>query len=442
MILVIVFNLLFCTSLLQVCTADDDRFWILLDHINVYECQGVANQMTVKKEDVSIVDKNGKLALYLECPNEYTVVVNNIKAKETLPNLSGDMAATLQVPLIQGPGGISLDYPYQVIPQKKPLEGSQCDNESGVIIDNKKEYCRYCELCETVGHSEKQVGPEAKLGHQYIQVDQQDSFGKKCRQLDDKTFAIKKNVNVPGKKEIQDSINKNVKGKLEEQLEKKLKIGKGKFSVNLQMFSGKTPPTPSNQWYPNHKGCECCVKDASGNSNCQRSFMNKMAGSFAGGVFAGSGNNCLKCNNDYVKSCFPSGTPPKVSCYTIEFNFRVTDKESDVEQFKAESDYNSKSQATNYGPVETKKGEPETKGVIATGGNAEHGAVVLGTDKPKSAGGQPGGGQPPQCSACSKDECLNKIAFPSAKTYCTRWWDTPNAKKFCCSKCPTVCSPL
>lgn len=96
--------------------------------------------MTINKEDVSIVDKNGKLALYLECPNEYTIVIKNVKAKEQLPNLSGDIGAKLQVPLVQGPGGLSLDYPYQVIPQKKAFEGTLCDNESGVITDNGKEF--------------------------------------------------------------------------------------------------------------------------------------------------------------------------------------------------------------------------------------------------------------------------------------------------------------
>lgn len=59
-----------------------------------------------------------------------------------MPNLSGQLGTTLQVPLVSGPAGLSLDFPYQCIPQKKLLEGSQCDNESGVYTDpaERKEY--------------------------------------------------------------------------------------------------------------------------------------------------------------------------------------------------------------------------------------------------------------------------------------------------------------
>lgn len=95
----------------------------------------------MKTEDIQILDKNGVIALYLECPNDYTVSVKNIKVKKRVPNLACDIAATLSVPLVQG-SIISFDVPVQVYPQRKLLEGTLCDNSSGVITDPnaRKEY--------------------------------------------------------------------------------------------------------------------------------------------------------------------------------------------------------------------------------------------------------------------------------------------------------------
>lgn len=70
----------------------------------------------------------------MEAPNDYTVNINNIVVKKRLPNLAGEIGATLRVPLWQA-GAITLDWPVQAYPQKKLFEGSFCDNESGVITD-------------------------------------------------------------------------------------------------------------------------------------------------------------------------------------------------------------------------------------------------------------------------------------------------------------------
>jgi len=312
---------------------DSDKFWILFDHTNLFECTGVTNQYVIDKDDISILDKNGKLVYYLECPNDYTINFNNVRALKPLPNLSGLFGATLQVPLVEGPAGLSLDYPYQCIPEKKLLEGSQCDNESGVWTDpaERKEYCRYCELCQTSAHVEKKVSSDA-FGHKYADITDSNSFSKVCTHIDTKTYSLSRKISVPGKKELQDSANQNVKPGLDSTLESKLKIGKGKLQIFMKLISSTSPPVPSSNYYANHKGCECCTKDANGNSNCQAGFFNNVFNQFSGGL-AGSGNNCLKCNNDYVQNCV-TGQPQVVGCYTVEYNFRVTDKWSDVQEFQ------------------------------------------------------------------------------------------------------------
>jgi hypothetical protein len=433
------------------CKAEDDsdKLWILFDHTNLFECQGVTNQYKLSKDDISIKDKNGKLAYYLECPNDYTISFDNIKVLKPLPNLSGHLGTTLQVPLVSGPAGLSLDFPYQCIPQKKLLEGSQCDNESGVYTDtaDRKEYCRYCDICDSSSHAEKKISSD-DLGHKYVDIDSSNSFNKVCKSINAQTYSITRKISVPGKKELQDSANANVKGGLSGDLEKKLKIGKGKLQIFLKLISSSSAPVPANSWYPKNRGCECCTKDASGNSNCkqQSSFLNGIAG----GIFAGSGNVCLKCNNQYVQQCL-TGQPQVVGCYTVEYNFRVTDKRSDVEEFQKQIDYNKNSGKVKYTDSDANLNQkvnvlaPAVTGT-GTASNANTGTAsnantgtASNTGTSSNKGNTSSGGKAP-CATCSKDACMNSLSFAPTKSYCMNWWDTPSAKTYCCSKCPTICA--
>jgi hypothetical protein len=419
---------------------DSDKLWLLFDHTNLFECAGVTNQYKISKDDISIRDQQGKLAYYLECPNMYTISFDNIKVLKALPNIAGHLAATLQVPLVQGPAGLSLDFPYQCVPQKQLLQASQCDNESGVYTDpaERKEYCRYCDICDSSSHAEKKVSTEA-LGHKYVDIDESNSFNKVCRNINAQTYSIKRQVSVPGKKELEDSANANVKGGLTADLEKKLKIGKGKLQIFLKLISSSGAPVQSAGWYRGTKGCECCVKDAAGNSACkqQSSFLSGIAG----GIFAGSGNNCLKCNNQYVQQCL-TGQPQVVGCYTVEYNFRVTDKRSDVVEFQKQIDYQNNANKAKYTDTDAKLSEKVNvlaPTVVGTGTNSNTNTNTNTNQAVVSGNTGSSGGKAP-CSKCSKDACMKGITFPPTTQYCSSWWDTPSARNYCCTKCPSVCT--
>lgn len=156
----------------------------------------------------------------------------------------------------------------------------------------------------------------------------------------------------------------------------------------------------------------------------------------AGGIFAGSANTCLKCNNQYVQTCL-TGQNQVVGCYTVEYNFRVTDKRSDVEEFKKQIDYQKNSQKAKYTDSDASLNQKTNivgPSVIGTG---------TGTGTNKNAPGpstNAGAGGKLPCSQCSKPTCLNNVSVTATKKYCDNWWDTPSAKSYCCTKCPTVCS--
>lgn len=214
------------------------------------------------------------------------------------------------------------------------------------------------------------------------------------------------------------------------------------MTVNVQCFSSDTPPLPASEWYPKNRGCECCTKDDIGSSQCKAGFFASLTG-------LGSTNPCPKCNNNYVAVC-NKGTQTKVSCYQIDFNYRVTNKSSDVEEFKRATDYNNKVKSKNYAEVSSKSGGSREKSAALTAGTGTSGAASTNTGSATGGGtssnvgtaGQPTGSGSngiKKCVDCSKQACLEKILFPPTKGYCNSYWETPNARGYCCSKCPAIC---
>lgn len=142
---------------------ENNKLWILIENAQVFQCQGgklnfnqcnfvicvktlkfsVNNEITVDPNDIRIVDSNNNPINLIEAPGEYRINFKNIHVQERFSNLNGFMRITLQVPLASGPFGVNWHYTYQAIPHKKLFDGSQCDNESGVVVDpvdSSKEY--------------------------------------------------------------------------------------------------------------------------------------------------------------------------------------------------------------------------------------------------------------------------------------------------------------
>ena len=99
----------------------------------------VQNKMEIKSEDIAITNEHGRRVNYIKAPGTYAIHFQKIRVLQPLPNLSGELSATLQVPLFEGPQGLRFDLPYQVIPETGILE-QRCDSHSGIVSRNRRNY--------------------------------------------------------------------------------------------------------------------------------------------------------------------------------------------------------------------------------------------------------------------------------------------------------------
>ncbi|VDK62035.1 unnamed protein product [Anisakis simplex] len=82
-----------------------DELYILLDEISIYSCRGVKNEIKLSEEDVNIVNENGNRAYFIKAPGNYSLQFKQIKVLDNFGYLSGELSATLQVPILEGPAG-------------------------------------------------------------------------------------------------------------------------------------------------------------------------------------------------------------------------------------------------------------------------------------------------------------------------------------------------
>lgn len=101
----------------------------------------VTNKVKVNKDDISVLDKDGNLALYLQALNDYTVVFENVKMEVNNQNSVGEISSKVYVPISRA-GGIWTTVPYDVTPAQNP-KGPMCDDESGYITDASQFNRRY-----------------------------------------------------------------------------------------------------------------------------------------------------------------------------------------------------------------------------------------------------------------------------------------------------------
>ena len=53
--------------------------------------------MQIDRKDIAIVDADNNVVRYIKAPGEYSIRFDNIRVLRPLPNLAGEIAATLQV---------------------------------------------------------------------------------------------------------------------------------------------------------------------------------------------------------------------------------------------------------------------------------------------------------------------------------------------------------
>uniref|UniRef100_A0A915CW86 Uncharacterized protein n=1 Tax=Ditylenchus dipsaci TaxID=166011 RepID=A0A915CW86_9BILA len=222
----------------------DDDLYILLDEISVFSCRGVKNEIKLTEDDVDVVNEKGNKVYFIKAPGNYSLHFKRINVLNDFGYLTGEIGITLQVPILEGPNGIRFDVPYTMVPETGLLN-QQCDEFSGIVERDKRQYCRYCELC---GLSEKIETALAgnQGGHQFLPEvakgsPEEAAFAPKCGKIGAKTYEFKRTINLPGRKELESKVKQKISG-VDAEIKKRLNKGRGRFQVFLNLISADQPP--------------------------------------------------------------------------------------------------------------------------------------------------------------------------------------------------------
>ncbi|KAI1720912.1 hypothetical protein DdX_05162 [Ditylenchus destructor] len=365
----------------------DDDLYILLDEISVFSCRGVKNEIKLTEEDVNVVNEKGNRVYFIKAPGNYSLHFKKINVLNDFGHLTGEIGITLQVPILEGPNGIRFDVPYTMVPETGLLN-QQCDEFSGIVERDKRQYCRYCELC---GLSEKIESTLAgqKGGHQFLpEVAKGDEqpFAPKCGKIGAKTYEFKRTINLPGRRELEDKVKQKING-VDAEIKKRLNKGRGRFQVFLNLISADQPPISQKAWFDGSEQCRCCGRDKDPNCRNVLSFLYC---------------NAEDCKSAWAQQCLHNSAKI-AACYTVEFNYRMTVKHEDVVEFLRENNYPNQEVATRPPPPAT-------------------------TSAPQHRDSD---------SSKLPKSCVD--AMPARLThlrrYCTIFWN----EKLCCTHCEGVC---
>ncbi|KJH49105.1 hypothetical protein DICVIV_04735 [Dictyocaulus viviparus] len=311
-------------SLVIHCSAIDDLY-ILIDEISLYNCRGVKNEVQVEEEDVNIVNEKGNKVYYIHAPGNYSLHFKKIKVERNFGFLAGEIGVTLQVPIIEGPAGIRFDLPYTMIPETGLLS-QQCDENSGIVERNGRQYCRYCDLCGVGEQVESQLNSGV---HQFLPSTPGDTSrnGKSCSSISAKEYEFKRSISLPDKQALENLIRNKVKG-VDEEIKKRLNKGRGRFQVFLNLIASEKPSISQKRWFDGSKECKCCDRQSDSCGSLSYLYC-----------------NIEDCKSGWALQCLHN-TARIAACYTVEFNYRMTTVYADVVEFLQQNNYPNQEIAT------------------------------------------------------------------------------------------------
>jgi hypothetical protein len=201
---------------------NSDDLFILLEEISVFSCRGVKNEIKLTEDDVNIINEKGNKVYYIKAPGNYSLHFKRIDVTDNFGHLTGEIGVTLQVPILEGPAGIRFDVPYTMIPETGLL-AQQCDEFSGIVERDKRQYCRYCELC---GLSAKIENGLNKGEHKFLPSlgRGEEAFSPKCGKIGANTYEFKRTIQLPGRHELEDKIKQKING-VDAEIRKRLNKG-------------------------------------------------------------------------------------------------------------------------------------------------------------------------------------------------------------------------
>ncbi|VDK18200.1 unnamed protein product [Anisakis simplex] len=200
------------------------------------------------------------------------------------------------------------------------LLSQRCDEYSGIVERDGRQYCRYCDLCEL---SEKiENGLNRESGHEFLPEvvkGNEERFAPKCSKITTDTYQFKRTISLPGRRELTAKVRDQMQG-LDGEIKKRLNKGRGRFQVFLNLISAQQPPLTHDQWFDSSSQCRCCGKHRDESCRSVLSFL-----------------YCDKedCKSAWAQKCLHNSARI-VACYTVEFNYRMTNSYDDVLQFLRE----------------------------------------------------------------------------------------------------------
>ncbi|EYC01130.1 hypothetical protein Y032_0110g181 [Ancylostoma ceylanicum] len=382
------------------CSAYEDLY-ILIDEISLYNCRGVRNEIKIEEEDVNIVNDKGNKVYYIHAPGNYSLHFKRIKVEKDFGFLAGEIGVTLQVPIIEGPAGIRFDLPYTMVPETGLLS-QQCDEHSGIIERNGRQYCRYCDLCGVGERLESELNSGV---HQFLPTmpGETQGGGQRCGAISAREYDFKRTISLPNRNTLEQLIRSKVQG-VDDEVKKRLNKGRGRFQVFLNLISAEKPSISQKRWFDGSKECKCCETRS---PSC--------------GSLAYLYCNIEDCKSGWALQCLHN-TARIAACYTVEFNYRMTTSYADVLQFL---------QLNGYPDQETISAIPQPVQI-------ESAPPVLPQPVPAPAEPAPAeSALPEEPMVPLAEQCV--AAIEERKThlrrYCTIFWNA----KLCCLHCKGVC---
>uniref|UniRef100_A0A915LDG8 Uncharacterized protein n=1 Tax=Meloidogyne javanica TaxID=6303 RepID=A0A915LDG8_MELJA len=362
--------------------------------------------------DVQIVNEKGNKVYYIKAPGNYSLHFKNINVLNNLAYLSGEIG----VPILEGPAGIRFDVPYTMIPETGLLD-QHCDEASGIVQREKRQYCRYCELCTLADKIEQGL---TNGEHQFLPIlasGQEQPFAPKCSKIGAKSYEFKRTINLPGRFDLEQKIKQKMSG-VDAEIRKRLNKGRGRFQVFLNLISADAPPITMTDWFDGSEQCRCCGREK--DPKCR-------------GVLSFLYCNVEDCKSAYAQQCLHNSARI-VACYTVEFNYRMTTRREEVQQFLRENNYPDQDLTTSLAADELTSEIPNQnikEGITENQRFNQHQQ----TSAPKRLvyGDEQRARQPKELSI----KCVSQMAtrLTHLRRYCNIFWN----EKLCCSHCPGIC---
>uniref|UniRef100_A0A914URM2 Uncharacterized protein n=1 Tax=Plectus sambesii TaxID=2011161 RepID=A0A914URM2_9BILA len=396
--------LLLLCSLQTTLGQQQSAFYILIDAINIFSCRGVTNRISLNEDDVFISNEKGNQVYYIKAPGNYTINFKKINVLENFGYLTGEIGATLQVPLFEGPAGIRFDLPYTMIPETGLLN-QQCDENSGIVERNGRQYCRYCDMCKISEQIENGLN---RGRHKYLPElarGSEDAFTPKCDSVSATSYEFKRTISLPDRTELERRVKDKFSG-LDGEIKKRLNKGRGRFQVFLNLITSEEQPIRQSHWFSGSQQCRCCSSAGASDLSCRvLSFL-----------------YCNKedCKSAWAQQCLHNSAKI-AACFTVEFNYRLTDDYGEVLQFLRKNNYPNQEKNTAPAVAAAAPSVPDAPRVnLPTRKiDSQTASSVKTSDKALQE----------QCVALMPERLTH------LRRYCTIFWNA----KLCCTHCQELC---